>query len=80
MGNTLEIQFSLDAGSKGQSASTNDIAAATTVKRLSILKSYRILRIRCHCPLFQAIRYALWLSRPMSTAVISHENNCSTDF
>ena len=63
MGNTFEIQFSLDAGRKGQSASTNDIAAATTVKRLSILKWYRILRIHYHFPLFQAIRYSLWLSR-----------------
>ena len=63
MGNPLEIQFSLDAGSKGQSAGTNDIATAKTLKRLSILKWYRILRAHYHWPLFEAIRYALWLSR-----------------
>ena len=62
MGNTFEIEFSLVAGSSGESAGTNDIAAAKTVKRPSILKWYRILRARYHLPLFEAIRLELWLS------------------
>jgi len=63
MENTFEIQFNLDAGSKGQSAATNDVATAKTMKQLSILKWYRILRVHYHWPLFEAVRYALWLSR-----------------
>ena len=63
MGNTLEIQFNLDAGSKGQSGTTSDIAAGKTAKRLSILKWYRLLRVHYHWPLFEAMRYAMWLSR-----------------
>jgi hypothetical protein len=33
------------------------------MKRLSILDRYRILRARHEWTMFQAIRYALWLSR-----------------
>jgi len=44
-------------------ANTNDVAAAKTLIRLSILKWYRILRVHYHWPLFEAVRYALWLSR-----------------
>jgi len=62
MGNILEIQFNLDACSKGQSG-TNDVASAKTLIRLSILKWYRILRVHYRWPLFEAVRYALWLSR-----------------
>lgn len=35
----------------------------TTVEARSILGWYRILRACYHWPLFQAIRYALWLAR-----------------
>jgi hypothetical protein len=29
----------------------------------SILYWYRVLRVHCEWPMFQAIRYALWLAR-----------------
>jgi hypothetical protein len=29
----------------------------------SIIEWYRILRTQCQFPLFEAVRYALWLSR-----------------
>jgi len=35
----------------------------TTKEAPSILGWYRILRAHYHWPLFQAIRYALWLAR-----------------
>lgn len=33
------------------------------MKLQSIIKWYRILRVHYHWPLFEAIRYALWLAR-----------------
>ena len=63
MENAIGIQFSRGTGSKGQSVDTSDNATAKTAKRPSILKWYRILRAHYHWPLFQAIRYALWLAR-----------------
>ena len=33
------------------------------MKRLSIMDWYRVLRVRHHLTMFQAIRYALWLTR-----------------
>jgi hypothetical protein len=38
-------------------------ATANPTKRPSILKWYRILRVHYRWPVFQAIRYALWLSQ-----------------
>ncbi len=40
---------------------TNSMRRATT-EAPSILGWYRILRVHYHWPLFQAIRYALWLA------------------
>lgn len=63
MENALGIRFSRDIGKQDQLVGTSDKATAKTGKRLSILDWYRILRAHYHWPLFEAIRYALWLSR-----------------
>jgi len=60
MENANAIQSS--PATKGRQVETSDNATANTTKRPSILRWYRILRVHYHWPLFQAIRYALWLS------------------
>lgn len=62
MENILGIQVSLDMQIEGRVVQTNDSARAKSVDRLSILGWYRILRAHYHWPLFQAIRFALWLA------------------
>jgi hypothetical protein len=44
-------------------AQGNDRVRGTTMKLPSIAGWYRILRAHYRFPLFQAIRYALWLAR-----------------
>lgn len=63
MENTVGIQVSLDMQSESRPVQTNDSARAKSVEHLSILDWYRILRVHYHWPLFQAIRFALWLAR-----------------
>jgi hypothetical protein len=41
----------------------NDVVRGTTMKLPSILGWYHILRAHYQFPMFQAIRYALWLGR-----------------
>lgn len=63
MENTIGIQVSFARQIECRRVQTNDCARAKSVKHLSILDWYRILRAHYHWPLFQAIRYALWLAR-----------------
>lgn len=63
MENTIGIQLSQETSSKPRVAQRNDSSRAKNVKWQSILDWYRILRVQYHWPLFEAIRYALWLSR-----------------
>lgn len=63
MENTLGIRVSLDMQVEAPIFQTNDSASAKCVEHLSILAWYRILRAHYHWPLFQAIRFALWLAR-----------------
>ena len=39
------------------------VARSTNMNWQSIVEWYRILRVHYHWPVFEAIRYALWLSR-----------------
>jgi hypothetical protein len=61
MENAIAIQS--NPTTKGRQVETKGYGTSETTKRPSVLKWYRILRIHYHWPLFQAIRYALWLSR-----------------
>lgn len=63
MESAIGIQLSHKASTKRPLAQRNDSARARTVKWQSILGVYRILRVHYHWPLFEAIRYALWLAR-----------------
>ncbi len=42
---------------------TRDAQRSATMKPLSILNWYRILRVQHQWTIFQALRYALWLAR-----------------
>ena len=44
-------------------ADGNSNSKAITAKRPGVLNWYRILRMRYQFPVFQAIRYAPWLTR-----------------
>jgi hypothetical protein len=61
MENAIAVQS--NPATKGRQVEISGNATANTTKRPSILKWYRILRVHYHWPLFQAIRYALWLSQ-----------------
>lgn len=63
MGNTSRMQFNPDVQIEDRPVKTNHGAKAKSPEQLSILDWYRILRMHYHWPLFEAIRYALWLSR-----------------
>jgi hypothetical protein len=63
MENLSAVQSFSDLQSAGGFVIANDGVAATNVKLPSILGWYRILRAHYQWPLFQAIRYALWLAR-----------------
>jgi hypothetical protein len=67
MGVVMENLSAVQSFSHPQSAGTlviaNNGVEATNVKLPSILGWYRILRAHYPWPLFQAIRYALWLGR-----------------
>ena len=63
MENAIGIQSSLDTGNEDRPVGRNKLTRTKTVEQLSILDWYRILRVHYHWPLFQAIRFALWLAR-----------------
>lgn len=63
MENTIGIQVNLDMQIEDRLVQTNDGARAQSAEHLSILDWYRILRVHYQWPLFEAIRFALWLSR-----------------
>lgn len=63
MENTIGIELNPDMQIEGRPVPTNDSATAKSLEQLSILDWYRILRVHYHWPLFEAIRYALWLVR-----------------
>lgn len=63
MENAIGVQPNHNTSSKRRLAQRNDRARARTVKWKSILDWHRILRVHYHWPLFEAIRYALWLTR-----------------
>lgn len=55
METVVAIQLRRDVGSNA--------VRTKTIRRLSIVEWYRILRAHHHWAIFQAIRYALWLAR-----------------
>jgi hypothetical protein len=63
MENTIEMQFSAGPSSESLFMPASESARSTSEERLSILQWYRILRAHYQWPLFEAIRFALWLSR-----------------
>jgi hypothetical protein len=52
-----------DSQTEGRFVHENDSARGTTMKLPSIAGWFRILRAHYQFPMFQAIRYALWLGR-----------------
>ena len=63
MENAIRMQSRLDPGSEDRPVGRNKFTRTKTVEQLSILDWYRVLRVHHHWPLFQAIRFALWLAR-----------------
>ena len=63
MENTIEMQFSPGARSDSLLIQATDSVRAESAERLSVLGWYRILRAHYQWPLFEAVRFALWLSR-----------------
>ncbi len=63
MKNAIGIQLRPDAQTEGGLVYRNISVRAESVERLSVLDWYHILRMHYHWPLFQAIRFALWLAR-----------------
>jgi len=63
MENAVGIEFSPDNDSQSRLVGVSDGATTKAAKRLSIVSWYRILRVHYHWPLFQAIRFALWMAR-----------------
>jgi hypothetical protein len=63
MENAIGIQSSLHTGSEDRPVGRNKLTRSKTVEQLSMLDWYRVLRVHYHWPLFQAIRFALWLAR-----------------
>jgi alkylated DNA nucleotide flippase Atl1 len=62
MGNAIGIQSSLGTSSEARRVGENG-ARTKPVEKLSVLDWYRILRAHHQWTIFQAIRFALWLSR-----------------
>ena len=62
MGNS-GMQLNPDVQIEDRPVQANCGAKSKSPEQLSILDWYRILRTHYHWPLFEAIRYALWLSR-----------------
>lgn len=58
-----EVQTFLELQSEGRLVHSDEESNGGNMKPPSILGWYRILRAHYHWPLFQAIRYALWLAR-----------------
>ena len=56
-----EIQLFVEASRKGQLVHRYDVPES--MKRPSVVGWFRILRVHLQWPLFEAIRFALWLSR-----------------
>ena len=61
MENAIAIQS--NPANNGRHVQISGNATANPTKRPSILMWYRILRVHYRWPVFQAIRYALWLSQ-----------------
>lgn len=57
------IHMDSEAGLNYTGQRESNSVRGTTTEAPSILGWYRILRAQYHWPLFQAIRYALWLAR-----------------
>lgn len=57
-----EVQTFFELQSEGRLVHSNEESEGGSTKRPSILGWYRILRAHYHWPLFQAIRFALWLA------------------
>lgn len=63
MENVNTIQPALGPRRKYRLLHKNNIVKGTAWERPTIVDWCRILRVHYHWPLFQAIRYALWLAR-----------------
>ncbi len=58
-----EVQSIFAARSEVRLVHRNEVSTSRSSERPSVLGWYRILRAHYQWPLFEAIRYALWLSR-----------------
>jgi hypothetical protein len=58
-----EVHTFFELRSESRLVQSKEESTGGSMKRLSILGWYRMLRANYHWPLFQAIRYALWLAR-----------------
>ena len=63
MEDAIRTESSLDTGSEGRPVGRNKFTRTKTVEQLSILDWYRVLPVHYHWPVFQAIRFVLWLAR-----------------
>jgi hypothetical protein len=63
MENVVESEFTLRTGGQSREVGRDRSGRTKALKELSILDWYRILRVHHHLAIFQAIRFALWLSR-----------------
>lgn len=63
MGTANTIQSYFERRSTGQLLYRKEESSSTGSKEPSVMGWYQILRAHYHWPLFQAIRYALWLAR-----------------
>lgn len=57
-----EVQSIFAAPCEVRFVNRNEVSARKSIERPSVLGWYRILRAHFQWPLFEAIRYALWLS------------------
>jgi hypothetical protein len=63
MENAIGIQSTFNKRNEGRLVHGSDSVRGKTANRRSTLLWFRILRVHYHWPLFQAIRFALWLAR-----------------
>lgn len=63
MENVNAVESIFEARSEVRLVHRNEVFTSRSTERPSVLGWYRILRAHYQWPLFEAIRYALWLSR-----------------
>lgn len=63
MENVSAVESIFEARNEVRLVHTNKVSTSRSTGRPSVLGWYRILRAHYQWPLFEAIRYALWLSQ-----------------